>query len=226
MHRQALELARSLSRDDPRSLPKRFDIYLLLAKLADANARREQFDQVVWSYEQIRENVRALAEAGLINEGRRAELDSLNAGLESVYRQAQRAIDEPAWIATQPPMLARSLWAVRCLALAHRGDVRAATEAAETLRKLAPADVGYLIDVARTYALCVPTASTKSAAGSAKDTLPSNECARKAIDTLKAAVKLEPNLLATGWLNPDFNSPYALPAYRSKLGRSQTAGKH
>ena len=112
-YRRCLDLAGSLSRDDPRSLQKRMDIDELLTKLADLEGRRGQFDEAASWLEQARTNLRETAGAGLIAPARLTALDAVIAYHQGVCRQARRALDDPAWIATQPAEQARGLWAVR-----------------------------------------------------------------------------------------------------------------
>ena len=222
IYRQAFELAQSLSKDDPRSLQKRIDIHVLIAKIADANERRERFDDAARWYERVRENTRASAEAGFISQARRAELDQLNGTIEAVYRQARRAVDEPAWIATQPAEMARRLWAVRCLTLARRGNVPAAAEAAEALRKLAPNDVECLVVVARTYSLCARAASRPSAKDPASAPAQPEVYTDKAMTALKNAFQIQPDLARNGWLESDFDPLYRFPEYRRLIASSVT----
>ena len=113
--------------------------------------RRGRFEEAADWLEQARANLGETAGAGLITPAGRTELDAALAYHQGVCRQARRALADPAWIATRPPKLARGLWAIRSMTLARRGDVRAAVEAAETLRRLAPDDVDCLLIVARAH---------------------------------------------------------------------------
>ena len=74
-YRQTLEIAQSLSKDDPRSLQKLADAYILIRKIADVGQRRERFSDAAEWYKR-REKVRESAEKGFITPGRRAEFDS------------------------------------------------------------------------------------------------------------------------------------------------------
>lgn len=210
-YRRCLDLSRSLSREDPHSLQKRMDVDELLTKLADLEGRRERFDEALKWLEQAQANLRETAEAGLITAAKRAPYEAALADLSAVCRQARKALGEPAWIATQPPKLAQSLWAVRALTFARRGDVPTALKAAETLIRLAPADVDDLALAARAYALCF------KAQADSKPTGASHETAQKALDALRKARKLRPTLFQTGTIDPDLNPLFALPEFRRFL---------
>ncbi len=217
IYRQALELGQSLSQSDPRSQQKRMDIYVLLTKLADVNMRREQFDDAAQWCERARDNVRDSAQAGFITPAQRTELDNTEATLQVVCRQARRALNDSAWIATQPLAMARSLLGIRCLTFARRGEVRAAIESAEALRRLAPEDVESLVVVARAYSLCNEASSLRPSQVPVAAQAPPDVFAKKALDALKSAFRIQPTLAQNGWLEPEFNPLYAMPEYRHLL---------
>ncbi len=211
-YRRCLDLARTLSRDDPRSLQKRMDIDELLTRLADLELRRERFDRAAEWLEQARANIRETAESGLVNAAKRAEYDAAFTGLLDVCRHARQALGDPAWIATQPAGRARGLWAVRALTFARRGEVAAALEAAAALGRFAPGDVDSLVFAARAYALCF------QAQGAAqKPVTETRETAKKALDSLREALRIRPTLFQAGTIDPDLNPLFALAEFRRLL---------
>ena len=225
-YRRALELAQSLSKDDPLSLQKRIDVYVLIAKLASANERGERFDDAANWYERARANARDSAKAGFITQAQQTELDRQNATFQAVCRQAKKALDQPAWIAAQPGEMARPLWGVRALTLARRGQVGMAAESAETLRRLAPDDVVCLVVVARAFSLCERAASDASAKKTVTAQSEPSAFAEKAIDSLERAFQIQPDLARNGWLESDFDPLYSFPEYRRLIAQSvaQRAG--
>ena len=94
-YQQALDLAESLSREDSRSLQKRTDVYVLIAKLADIDERCERFEQAVRRIEQLRESLRDSARAGLITAAARDSLDAHHAVEKSACENG-RGSDRPA----------------------------------------------------------------------------------------------------------------------------------
>ena len=184
-YQQALELAESLSREDAQSLQKRTDVYVLIAKLADIDERCERFDQAAQRIEQLRESLRDSARAGLITVAAADSLDAHHAVEKSAFQNSREAIDRPATIETQSPRIARRLWGVRSLALARRGKIFEATEAAETLRRLAPGDVDALGVVARTYALCLKSESSAGGSGARAVEGSRSLHGQKAVDALR-----------------------------------------
>ena len=226
-YRQALDLAQALSRDDPRSVQKRSDAYVLIWKIAEMVLRRERFREAAEWMERARVKVREMAQAGLITPAIRADLDAACATEQAVVGNAQRALDEPAWIASQPPKIGRRLWGVRSLILARRGEVRAAAESAETLRRLAADDVDGLVVVARAYAACLKARSVSAAGVPATNSARPRPYAVKAVAALRDALRLRPTLLQDGWLDPDLNPLYAFPEYRvllAEAGARRSAG--
>ncbi len=224
-YRRCLDIARALSRDDPGSLQKHMDIDEILTKLADLESRRERFDQAVSWLEQSRTNLRETADAGLIAPDRRASLDTAIGDRLFLCREARRALGDPAWIATQPPEAAKGLWAIRALSLARRGDLRAAAEAAETLRRLAPDDVESLIVAARAYALCLDASSRPASPASPASPAEAAAAPRPrpetylapALDALRAALRRRPGLFRGDVLDPDLNPLFAYPEFRRLL---------
>jgi tetratricopeptide (TPR) repeat protein/predicted Ser/Thr protein kinase len=135
-YRKALEMAEALSREDTRSVQKRTDVYMLIMKLAEVEARRERFEEAAARIEQARKNVADSAAAGLITSQFRESLDSGHAAAQAVLRAGRQAIDRPASIDEQPKEIAARLWALRALTLGRRGNLHQAIEAAEKLRSL------------------------------------------------------------------------------------------
>ena len=193
---------------------------MLITKLANANERRERFEDAANWYERARDNARDSAKAGFITQAQQTKLDRQNAMFQAVCRQAKKALDEPAWIAAQPHEMARPLWGVRALTLARRGQVRMAAESAETLRRLAPDDVVCLVVVARAFSLCKRAASGASAKNPVTAQSQPGAYAEKAIDALKRAFEIQPALARNGWLEPDFDPLYSFPEYRRLIAQS------
>ena len=135
-------------------MQKRTDVYVLIMKLAEVEARRERFEEGGTRIEQARKNVGDSAAEGLITAQVRESLDAGHEAAQAVFRAGRQAIDRPDSIDKQPKEIAVRLWAMRAVALARRGDTGPATEAAEKVRKLGPLDSDLLVVVARTYAVC------------------------------------------------------------------------
>jgi tetratricopeptide (TPR) repeat protein len=211
-YKQALTICQRLMDADPRSLQKLTDAGLNVQKLADAAARSGRFDEAVAWLEKGQAGLGKARADGVLTGQPLANAEAFYATYLAVYRGAPRALAEPEWIATQPALRARYLWGARALALARRGEISAAAQAASTLHDLAPHDAESLGLVARAYALCVRATPEKDQAAR-------REYAARAFKALGEIVRTRPNPLLGGLYEPDLDPLQEYPEYWRLLGR-------
>ncbi len=204
-------------------MQKRTDVYVLIMKLAEVEARRERFEEAGTWIEQARKNVGDSAAEGLITAQVRESLDAGHEAAQAVFRAGRQAIDRPDSIDKQPKEIAARLWAMRAVALARRGDTGPATEAAEKVRKLGPLDSDLLVVVARTYAVCQHGESSEGEPRPAPAQRNHSVHAEKEIEALRAAERVQPGCLKDAWLEPELNLLYSNPEYRKILTESAAA---
>ncbi len=133
--------------------------------------------------------------------------------LGQAYAVARKALDEPAFAASQPPALARKLLFLRVQALARKGELAAASESAGKLRQLAANDPEVLFESAQAYALIAARATDPERQTHAKQGL---EVLRLAVEKgfhKPASLRTESNLAA---LRQEAGYPDVLRLARSR----------
>ncbi len=177
----------------------RKQLALALDKLGDL----ARFAAAALAVERVRQSLRRMAERPGMTSSLAAAIESACAERLAVYRAAERAIQDEASIDGHPPEIALSLKRLRALQLARSGRRDGAARVAQELERGHPGDVETLLAVARVYAICAGSTTSKTAAPAAAQV---RDYGDRAVDALAKAIKIEKGSIIGSSFQPDFES--------------------